>query len=440
MVGKAYVSDRRTGGAVVDGHGQLPGDLKIVKCYKNHKVDCVGSHPIWQQGGGVGMQGATTPQGAIVEVANMMTNQALDATWAPEGANKTSPAKSVRLSGASQTLSFSLAERSALPSKLRYTARSIVLALGLLLAVGLEPLAAQNCVRFTSPEAALEQGISAYRAGFYQLALPALTFAADKKLLVGQYQLARLLSDNQSAFTDHVRSYHLYREIVEEHAAKIDVDDDERAPYVGKSLTALARYVYRGLPEIGLQPNAARAAEFLEEAATFFREPDGQFELAKLYLKGDGVQEDRRKALHWLATLSQDGHVGAQAFFADLLWTGKVVPKDEKRALALITVAVENAPSVERFWIEEIYHRVFCGTALSVRQQADGLVASYRQSFAPRVAQDATDRADFGVALARACSNGETLQVPHRGPEAEPHRRSGLPPPAQSGVLGVRGR
>lgn len=336
-----------------------------------------------------------------------------------------------------------LAERRKLSATLISKTRAVVLSVSLVLAASIAPGAAQNKVKFVSPQAAFEQGISAYQAGFYQIALPALAYAADQKLFFAQYHLARLLADNQSALTDHARAYHLFRTIVDEHAAKIDVDDDERAPYVGKALTALARYVYRGLPEIGLEPNSARAAEFLEEAATFFREPDGQFELAKLYLKGDGVQEDRRKALHWLSALSQDGHASAQAFFADLLWTGKVVPKDEKRALALITVAVENAPSNERIWIEEIYQRVFCGTAQSVRRQADGLVASYRQSYAPRIGQEPSDReGGADPAFSRACGNGETLRVPTRSPESEhlPQRRSAMPAPLQSGVLGVRGR
>lgn len=340
-----------------------------------------------------------------------------------------------------------LAERLQLLSDLkihRLKVQAFVLALGFALTVDAGPSCAQAPVKFVSPEAALEQGLGAYRAGVYVIALPALTYAAENKLLLGQYHLARLLADSATATTDHVRAYHLYRQIVEEHASSIDVDDDVRAPYVGKALTALARYIYRGLPEIALEPNPTRAAEFLEEAATFFREPDGQFELAKLYLKGDGVAEDRRKALHWLSTLSQGGHAGAQAFFADLLWTGKVVSKDEKRALTLIMLAVENAPGSDRIWIEEIYQRIFCGSASGIRQQADGLVASYRQAYSPRVSEPAEKAAD-SPAPTRTCGNGEAL--PNRKREstrtdagaAKAQTNAGSPA-AQGDIVGVRGR
>lgn len=318
-----------------------------------------------------------------------------------------------------------------------------MLAAALALAAWADPGAAQSRIKFVSPEAALDQGLNAYRAGYYQIAMQALSYAAEHKLFLGRYHLARLLSDNQSAITDHARAYEFFRQITEEHAAKIDVDDDERAPYVGKALTYVARYIYRGLPEIGLQPNPARAAEFLQEAATFFREPDGQYELAKLYLVGDGVEQDRRKAVHWLAALSQDGHVSAQAFFADLLWAGKVVQRDEKRALALITLAVENAPAEDRVWIEEVYQRIFCGTAQSVRQQADGLVASYRHSFAPprSGAVDPANRTASELSLSRQCSDGENIRVPARMPEVEPQqRKSSLPTVVPKDVLGVRER
>ncbi len=324
--------------------------------------------------------------------------------------------------------------------KLSAKVGALVLAAGLVLASSSLPLAAQGRVTFVSAEAALEQGLNAYRAGYHQIALPALSFAAEHNLFLGRFFLARLLSDNQASATDHARAFRIYRQIVSEHANTIDVDDDERAPFVGKALTAVARYVHRGLPEMDLAPNAVRAAEFLQEAATFFRDPDGQYELAKLYLTGDGVEQDRRKALHWLSILSQEGHVSAQAFFADLLWTGKIVPRDEKRALALITVAVEHAPATERIWIEDIYQRIFCGAQPSVRQQADGLVASYRQSFANRVPADPIERAAEDPSPSRQCGSGETIQVPFRAPNSEPAQRRSSVPSQQPGLRDVRDR
>lgn len=292
------------------------------------------------------------------------------------------------------------------------------------LALSLGPAApsvnARDALKFVSPEAALDHGLGAYRSGFYKLAEQALDYAADRGSLLGRYFLARLYADPAAPFTSHVKAYGLFRSIVDEHAARIDVDDDPRARYVGKSLTAVAGYVLRGLPEIGLKANAERAAGFLQEAATFFRDQDAQFELAKLYITGEGVQADGRKATHWLSTLSQAGHAGAQAFLADLYWRGKVgLPRDESRALALITLAVENAPANERIWIEDIYQGIYCGMSAGVRQQSEGMIASFRHRYAPRPGSEPQDTIGLAPRPVRTCSDGTPLPASRRDGRAD---------------------
>ena len=112
-------------------------------------------------------------------------------------------------------------------------------------------------------------------------------------------------------------------------------------------MTRIAGYLVNGLPEANLKANPKIAMEYLREAAQFFRDEDAQFELAKLYLRGEGIESDEAYAKHWLSVLSQKGHAGAQAFLADLLWRGKYMRQDPVRALALISVAVANSPLVK---------------------------------------------------------------------------------------------
>lgn len=338
-------------------------------------------------------------------------------------------------------------ERRTLSSKqIRQATAKALLGLSLALGPMIDVAAARDALRFSTPEAALDHGVGAYRSGFHKLAEQALTYAAERNSLLAQYYLARLYADPNGPLTNHLRSYELYLSIVAEHAAKIDVDDDPRALYVGKSLTALAGYVLRGLPEIGLRPNGERAAGYLQEAATFFRDHDAQFELAKLYLTGEGVQLDIRKATHWLSTLSQIGHAGAQAFLADLYWRGKVgLPRDAQKALALITLAVENAPSHEKIWIEDIYQNIYCGMSAGVRQQAEGLVASFRQRYSPRPGTEPQDSMGLSERPIRTCSDGVPLPTgpsERRSQTAEQGvvRNSTTGPGAnvvQGGVLGI---
>lgn len=270
-------------------------------------------------------------------------------------------------------------------------------------------------VSFPNARVAFEQGVGAYRNGYYEIAIPALEFVVarnDPNLrMFAEFYLARIFSDSTTAHTDHAKAYMLYQRIADENA-DIDPDDMSRAPFVGKALTSVALYVKDGLAEIALKPDLDRAVEYLRHAATMFNEMDAQFELSKIQI-GDEAQ--RRTGLHFLQKLVRESHPGAQALFADLLFRGRYVKQDKAQALALIKMASENAAYSDRIWIDDIYQNVFCGSSSDVRAQSQGYVASWRNAFArPRVVVEAPvgpgRRGDLG-SPARACSNGETLDV-----------------------------
>lgn len=320
----------------------------------------------------------------------------------------------------------------------------IALAASVLLGAVSAPAIARDMLKFSSPQIAFEQGFNAYRGGNYTIAEQALKYAAERNSLLARYYLARLYADAAGPFTSHAKAYDLYTRIVVDHAPHIDVDDDPRARYVGKSLTALAQYVLRGLPEIGLKPNPERAAEHLQEAATYFRDQDAQFELAKLYITGEGVEVNHRQATSLLSTLAQTGHAGAQAYLADLYWRSKAgLPHDEKRALALITLATENAPAHERIWIEDIYQGIYCGMAAGVRQASEGLIASFRHRYSPRPGSEPQDSIGLVPRAERTCADGTPLpSLSKEGRyEAAPIARNPIasqrPSTLQGGVMGI---
>lgn len=266
-------------------------------------------------------------------------------------------------------------------------------------------------VTFKSAKEALKQGISAYSGGYYEMAIPALKYASESKEFMADYYLARIYADNSGPNTNHAAAYDLFRHIADEYA-DVDPDDDPRAPFVGKSLTALAGYMLRGLPEIGLKPNPEVAADYLYNASATFNDDDAQFELAKLQLKGEGVEKDLDKAKHWLATLSRKGHAGAQAFLADLLWRGLYMDADKGRALALISVAAANAPPQDRLWIDDIHQNIFCGAGEGIRTQATGIVAEWGNRYSVTRKPEVADRSGLGLLTAqptRTCKNGEPV-------------------------------
>jgi uncharacterized protein len=283
------------------------------------------------------------------------------------------------------------------------------------------PQSAAQGVAYRSTREAYEQGLGAYRSGFYEIAIPALEHVVGKTdpqfRFFAEFYLGRIFADNSGAHTDHAKAYMLFQRIADEHA-DIDPDDLKRAPFVAKALTAVAIYVRDGLPEISLKPDEQRAVEYLRHAATFFNEPDAQFELSKLLMQ-DPVQ--RPAGLHYLQKLSQEGHAAAQAVLADLLARGKYVSQDHARALGLIKIAVEHASASDRLWIEDIYQNIYCGSNKDVREKSKGLVTTWKKLFAqPRSAVEQPmglgKRGD--TMPTRVCSNGERLDLQPQSTDA----------------------
>ncbi|HET6389059.1 tetratricopeptide repeat protein [Hyphomicrobium sp.] len=310
-------------------------------------------------------------------------------------------------------------------------------------------------VVFRSPDDAMKQGISAFNGGYYELALPAFEALESSQPQVAHFYMARIYGDNEGAYTDHGKAFRLYKSLADE-LQDVDPDDDFFGPIAAKSLTAVSMYLRSGIAAAGVKPDAEAANRALQRAALTFNDEDAQFELAKVFLRGEGPNisvagfEDQSSKIangrHWLSRLSQAGHPGAQAFLADLLWRGKFVEKNPAAALNLIDVAVANAPPSERVWIEDIYQNIFCNAGEGVRQQATGRVAEWHNLYGRRPAvrdpKDGLD--DLAPEPVRTCSNGELVrpmgvtmpapipQVITSGPTVAPQRSSVIPAGATS--------
>lgn len=267
---------------------------------------------------------------------------------------------------------------------------------------------------YASPEAAYDLGYGALRSGHPEMAIQAFEYAAKHDNLLAQFYLARIFSDNTAPYTNHGRAFELYQHIVTENA-DIDVDDDPLAPFVAKAMVALATYLRQGIPNSGVVPDMEQAVNLLRNAANGLRNEDAQFEYAKILLRGEGVAPNKSEALRSLHDLAQRGYAIAQAFLADLYWRGTHVKRDHTQALLLIDMAVLNAPSSDRIWIEDTYQYIFCGAGEGVRKQAQGAVADWRSKYVrppeDSLARDGLTR--IPPRPTRTCSNGE-LALPVR--------------------------
>jgi hypothetical protein len=280
--------------------------------------------------------------------------------------------------------------------------------------------------------------MNAYMRGDYDAAVTAFQHVASRgdayQRFLSEFYLGRIYADTAGSKTDHALAYMLLRRLADEHA-DVDPDDLMRAPYVAKALTTVAIYVRDGVPEVALKPNPELGFEWLRHAATFFNEPDAQFEVAREDIRSDA---QRKTGLHFLQKLVKEGHPGAQAVMAELLSKGRYVTANPGEALALVTMAVENAAPSDRIWIEDIYQQIYCASPREVRERATAVSLTWRRSFArprsPIVQPMALARRD-DMSAARVCSNGERLDIAR--PASTPTSANGGPvmPPSALGIV-----
>ncbi len=201
-----------------------------------------------------------------------------------------------------------------------------------------------------TPQEIYNAGVRESQARRYEVALRLFETAARHNVLAAQIQLARIYSSGNGGPRDDVRALEFYRRVAEPNE---DIDRASYlAPYVGEAFLAIGRYYRTGLPAAGLAEDKEKAARLFLQAAGNFKNADAQYELAMLYLNGDGVDKNPRLAVLWLNYSAQKRHALAQAEAGDLLWKGQVVKQARDRGLALLALALDNASPEELPLIE----------------------------------------------------------------------------------------
>ncbi|MET3647063.1 tetratricopeptide repeat protein [Phyllobacterium ifriqiyense] len=210
----------------------------------------------------------------------------------------------------------------------------------------------------SSPFALFKFGFSAYKNGHKDEAVKALRFAAEKGHQGANWKLGRMYAEGDGVKEDDYEAYKMFEQVIQEGADQ----GTENESYVADALVALAGYVKRGIPNSPINSNPSAARDLYLQAASNFGDPDAQFELGKMLMRGEGGSASPNQAARWFRLSAQKGHAGAQAMLGNLLFqAGKTV-----RGLAMMTAALEHATGKDRIWIGDIQEQAF-----SIADEAD---------------------------------------------------------------------
>ncbi|WP_217568725.1 tetratricopeptide repeat protein [Mesorhizobium sp. GbtcB19] len=218
----------------------------------------------------------------------------------------------------------------------------------------------------SSPWAVFQFGFSAYKNGHKDQAVEAYKYAAENGQIGATWKLARMYAEGDGVTRDDYAAFKFFSEIVDQ---DVEPGSPEES-YVSDALVALGDYLRKGIPGTPVEENDVAAQEYYMRAAANYRNPNAQFEIGRMFLKGEGgVKASVKQAGRWLQLAAEKGHAGAQATLGNLLFqSGKVV-----RGLAMMTAALERAPPADQPWIRNMQEEAFAAAGEADRRTAISL-------------------------------------------------------------------
>jgi len=228
-------------------------------------------------------------------------------------------------------------------------------------------------VPFSSARDAIRAWMRDSSAGDQVGAVRALEYAASQGHLTAQFKLGRMYAGGEGVSTNDLKAFEYFSKIADENADAIPGTADGRI--VGSAFVALGGYFIDGIKGSYVQPNADRAFDMFHYAASYFGDPDGQYNLGRLYMKGQGTRRDARQAARWMKLAAEKGHAPARAVFGDMLLRGgEGVPRQPVLGLMWLSLAREGADPGREGWIIERHDAAFAAASAPDRTAALALV------------------------------------------------------------------
>ena len=219
----------------------------------------------------------------------------------------------------------------------------------------------------SSPWAVFQFGFSAYKSGHKEQAVEAYQYAAENGQIGATWKLARMYAEGDGVARDDYEAFKFFSEIV----------DQDVEPGIARGKLCLRRAggarrlsAHGHSRQPGRAENEVAAQEYYMRAAANYRNPNAQFEMGQMFLKGEGgVKASVKQAGRWFQLAAEKGHAGAQATLGNLLFqSGKIV-----RGLAMMTAALERASPADQPWIRGMQEEAFAAAGEADRRTAISL-------------------------------------------------------------------
>ena len=223
---------------------------------------------------------------------------------------------------------------------------------------------------FKNPKAALRAGLEGVRNGHARSAVAALQYAAEGGESLAQWKLGKMYASGDGVPQNDVKAFEYFSQIIDGYDE--DDADPREAPVVSSAFVALGVYNLTGIANTRITPDPQRALEMFHFAAVNFGDANAQYNLARMYLDGNGIDKDRRQAARWLYLAADKGHVESEAVLGQLLFYGyDSVPPQRAMGLMWLSLAHDGvADKLKDRWIVDLYNKAMSAASDADRQAA----------------------------------------------------------------------
>lgn len=228
-------------------------------------------------------------------------------------------------------------------------------------------------VPFSSARDAIRAWMRDSTAGDQVGAVRALEYAAAQGHLTAQFKLGRMYAGGEGVPANDLKAFEYFSKIADENADAIPGTADGRI--VGNAFVALGGYFMDGIKGSYVRPNIDRAFDMFHYAASYFGDPEGQYNLGRLYMSGQGTKRDARQAARWMKLSAEKGYAPARAVFGDMLLRGgDGVPRHPVLGLVWLALARESADPGREGWIIERHETAFASASATDRVAALAMI------------------------------------------------------------------
>jgi len=199
--------------------------------------------------------------------------------------------------------------------------------------------------------------------------LAALEEAADAGQPIALWRLGVMYEKGEGVQQDRTKAFLYFRELANDNADT--PPKSVGADIVAQSFLKIGAYYREGVPDAGVEADNSLSRKLLLHAASYFGDPDAQFQVGQLYLDDNEFGYSPLQSARWLSLASRKGHPAAQATLGDLMFNGEGIDADPVEGLMWLTLASRHAGGTDdEHWIGELHERAISIASPDQRQQA----------------------------------------------------------------------